>query len=45
MVREGGARPGVESVAMSHGPGMDARSTRVAEILNTPSWPTTGRWP
>jgi voltage-gated potassium channel len=36
MVREGGARPGVESVAMSHGPGMDARSTRVAEILNTP---------
>jgi len=36
MVREGGARPGVESVAMTYGPGMDARSTRVAEILNTP---------
>jgi voltage-gated potassium channel len=45
MVREGGAQPGVESVAMRpetaaapahYGPGMDARSTRVAEILNTP---------
>ena len=36
MVREGGAQPGVESVVVSHGPGMDARSTRVAEILNTP---------
>ena len=51
MVREGGPRPGVESVAVSseaqtpppaeaetvaYGPGMDARSTRVAEFLNTP---------
>jgi voltage-gated potassium channel len=52
MVREGGLRPAVESVAVSseptapapgvaptparYEPGMDARSTRVAEILNTP---------
>jgi voltage-gated potassium channel len=45
MVREGCAPPGVESVAVSstaetapghHEPGMDARSTRVAEFLNTP---------
>ncbi len=45
MVREGGRSPGVESVAVSsdatakpvrYPPGMDARSTRVAERLNTP---------
>src|SRR6478752_5315676 len=45
MVREGGRRAGVESVTVSsevaetpvrYGRGMDARSTRVAERLNTP---------
>src|SRR4051795_6461996 len=45
MVREGGPAAGVESVAVSRNqvdspvrypPGMDARSTRVAEFLNTP---------
>jgi voltage-gated potassium channel len=45
MVRKGGGQGGVESVAMStaqaepqpaYRPGMDARSTRVAEALNTP---------
>src|SRR4051794_39484982 len=45
MVRKGGRPGGVESVAVSsqaaakparYAPGMDARSTRVAEKLNTP---------
>jgi voltage-gated potassium channel len=45
MVRKGGGPGDVESIAMSatqaeprppYGPGMDARSTRLAEALNTP---------